>query len=125
MRKQRTEYEDLPTSLENAIDGMTIVDRGMIEGDDGEMIQRTMLMFAGETVASWHHSEEETRKRLKAGWKLTEGQLLAAMRMIKGRISAALKAAAPFSATPRRTGWMDMSYRPRKCFSFPGDDNDE
>ena len=102
-RRRHEEYEDLPESLVNAIEGMTIVDRGAIEGDDGELIPRVMLMFAGETVAAWHHSEEETRKRLKAGWKLTEAQLNQAMRSIRGRIRAELRAAAP---APKKSGWM-------------------
>ncbi|MER2511201.1 MAG: hypothetical protein ABTQ25_02060 [Nitrosomonas ureae] len=107
-RRQPKEYEDLPASLENAIEGMSVVDRGMIEGDDGEIKQRTMLMFASETVSSWHHDPTETRKRIKAGWpRLTDSQLAQAMRSINGRIRTALKQAAPHQ---QRNGW--TSWRP-------------
>lgn len=122
MRKNRNEvYEDIPASLELAITGCTITDRGITEGEDGEMIRRVMILWAGESLAvAWHHSDAETTKRLLAGWpSLTQGQLLAAMRMLRGRINAELKAAA---ATKPRTGW--TSWRPLRDIIY-GDDDDE
>lgn len=115
MRKNHKEYAALPASLEAAIMGMTIVDRGSMTDDDGYPVHRIMLMFAGKTVASWHHSEDETQKRIKGGWpQLTDGQLNETMRFIKGRIRIELKDDAPHR---HRSDYMN-TYGPRGWFGW-------
>jgi len=115
MRKITQQYDDIPASLDNAIAGMTIVDRGITEGNDGELIHRVMLMLANETACAWHHDEEATSKRILAGWPgLTEGQLNQAMRSIRGRIRAVMKEA---PAHNHRSDW--ASWDPNKYLVCP------
>lgn len=121
MRKNRNiEYEDIPASLELAIEGCTIVDRGEIEDDEGYLIQRTLLMFAGETVSSWHHDDETTAKRFLEGWpNLSQGQLNQAMKMIRARIKIALREVAVVN---KKSNW--ASWRPLRETIY-GDNGDD
>lgn len=76
--------EALPASLEAAIQGMSVTNRGMHEGE-----QRIMLAFSGETTVAWHHSDAETKRRFAAAWpELTDAQLIRACRAVNGLIRA-------------------------------------
>lgn len=106
--KQNAQSDDLPASLENTIQAMTIIDRGMHEDEP-----RVLLMFVGETVSSWIHNEAETRRRILAGWpKLSESQLEIAMRSIRGRIRAALREAAPVNRKSAWAAWQPLRNHP-------------
>lgn len=76
----------LPPSVEAALDGVSVMDRGF----DGDGLPRVMVMFPGETTASWHHSKDETRSRLAAWWPdLNAEQLDRACRAIAGKVRQA------------------------------------
>jgi hypothetical protein len=95
-RKTKAPGEALPPSLESAIKGMNVVHRIRIDGEP-----RVMLAFAGETVSSWYHTSEETRRRIAAAWpELTEPQLDRACRAVAG----AIRAARDISAQGRKRG---------------------
>jgi hypothetical protein len=103
-KSNEDESDDLPVSLSAAIAGMTVIWRGM-EDNEG----RTLLCFAGEQMASWHHTPEETRRRILAGWKgLNETQLTQALRAINGKIRASMKEAASARKRKSWAGWQPL-----------------
>lgn len=96
--------DGLPASLEAAIEGLSVVHRGQFEGKE-----RVMLAFAGETVSAWHHSPDETRRRLAAAWpELTEKQLDRALRGVVG----AVRASGQDTCHPTRSAWMSWGPNP-------------
>ena len=59
-----TAADALPASVEAALGGLLVFPRG----EDGEGAPRTLLQWpAGAGVVAWHHSREETRRRLAPG----------------------------------------------------------
>ncbi|SFI96317.1 hypothetical protein [Nitrosomonas sp. Nm34] len=101
--KQGNPSDDLPASLEAAIDGMSVVHRTSSEEDE-----RVLLAFAGEFTASWYHEPEVTRDRIAKAWPgLTDAQLTRACRAVNGLIRARCREAAP---ARRHSTW--ASWRP-------------
>jgi len=118
MRKITQQYENIPASLENAIAGMGIHDRGLTMDNDGNWHHRVMLMLASETTCAWHHDEEATSKRILEGWPgLSEGQLNQAMRSIRGRIRAVVDEP---PVTSHTSDYM-TNYGPRGWFGLGSD----
>lgn len=78
--------EALPLSVESALCGLTVVCR-----PDAGDASRVLLQWANDAGAcSWHHTPEETRRRLAEAFPgLTPGQLDLACRAVAGQVRAA------------------------------------
>lgn len=99
-RKQAPEAPALPLSVESALCGLSVVCR-----PDMDDKSRVLLQWANDAgTCSWHHSPEDTRRRLAESFpSLTDAQLDLACRAVAGMVR---EAQAEQDRPPRqKSGW--------------------